>query len=176
MADTKADAKGDLPEKAVLSQLERIETVDDEVNKGPVYDKVDEFGAHTKTDPKEIALVRKLDLYIMPTLWVMYFFNFLDRNAMINGKINTLVEDLGLVGTQYNTCVSILFVGYLLGQVPSNMLLNRVRPSYYMAGFMMAWSIVSIFTFKATSYGSMLACRLILGLTEAPVRHPYIRK
>jgi hypothetical protein len=42
----------------------------------------------------------------------MYFFNFLDRNAMINGKLNSLSKDLNLKGTQYNTCVSILFVGY----------------------------------------------------------------
>jgi hypothetical protein len=42
----------------------------------------------------------------------MYFFNFLDRNAMINGKLNSLSKDLNLKGTEYNTCVSILFVGY----------------------------------------------------------------
>lgn len=42
----------------------------------------------------------------------MYFFNFLDRNAMINGRLSSLEEDLGLEGTQYNTLVSILFVGY----------------------------------------------------------------
>lgn len=53
---------------------------------------------------------------------------------MINGKLDDLDDDLGLKGNQYNTCVSILFVGYLVGQVPSNMVLNRVRPSYYMAG------------------------------------------
>lgn len=64
----------------------------------------------------------------------MYFLNFLDRNAMINGKLDTLAQDLKLKGTEYNTCVSILFVGYLGGQVPSNMLLARVRPSWYMAG------------------------------------------
>jgi MFS family permease len=98
----------------------------------------------------------------------MYFFNFLDRNAMINGRLNTLEEDLGLEGTQYQTCVSILFVGYLLGQVPSNMILNRVRPSWYMAGFCMAWSVVSLLTYKATSFGSMVACRFLLGITEAP--------
>ena len=46
-----------------------------------------------------------------PILWLMYLFNFLDRNAMINARLNSLEEDLGLVGTQYNTCVSILFVG-----------------------------------------------------------------
>lgn len=41
----------------------------------------------------------------------MYFLNFLDRNALVNGKLNSLVEDLNLKGTEYNTCVSILFVG-----------------------------------------------------------------
>ncbi|MBE3044322.1 MFS transporter, partial [Candidatus Bathyarchaeota archaeon] len=98
----------------------------------------------------------------------MYFFNFLDRNAMVNGKLNTLVEDLSLKGTEYSTCVSILFVGYLCGQIPSNMILNRVRPSWYMGGFCMAWSVVSLLTFKANSFGTMLACRFLLGLTEAP--------
>jgi hypothetical protein len=48
----------------------------------------------------------------------MYFFNFLDRNAMINGKLNSLSKDLKLQGTQYNTCVSILFVGYVT--IPRN--------------------------------------------------------
>lgn len=64
----------------------------------------------------------------------MYFLNFLDRNALVNGKLNGLSGDLNLEGTQYNTLVSILFVGYLLGQVPSNMILNRVKPSWYMSG------------------------------------------
>lgn len=61
-------------------------------------------------------------------------FNFLDRNALVNAKLNTLDEDLGLKGTEYNTLISILFVGYIAGQIPSNMILNRVRPSWYMGG------------------------------------------
>lgn len=55
------------------------------------------------------------------------------------------------------------------GQVPSNMLINRVRPSWYMAGFCLAWSVVSLVTFLAKDYGSMVALRFILGVTEAPV-------
>ncbi|RBA20520.1 hypothetical protein FPRO05_07967 [Fusarium proliferatum] len=137
-------------------------------SKFPKMDKVDEFGAHAKTDPREIALVKKLDKYILPMLWFMYLFNYLDRNALVNARLNSLEEDLGLVGTQYNTCVSILFVGYIAGQVPSNMLINRVKPSWYMAGFCLAWSVVSLVTFLANSYGSMVALRFILGVTEAP--------
>ena len=41
-------------------------------------------------------------------------FNFLDRNAIVNGKINGLDKDLGMKGTEYNTCVSIFFFGYVL--------------------------------------------------------------
>lgn len=36
---------------------------------------------------------------------------------------------------EYQTCVSILFVGYILGQIPSNMFLTRTRPSRYMVSF-----------------------------------------
>ncbi|EKG18707.1 Major facilitator superfamily domain general substrate transporter [Macrophomina phaseolina MS6] len=94
-----------------MERIEHIETTDADLVK-PKMEKVDEFGAHSKTDPKEIAVVKKIDFYMLPILWLMYFMNFLDRNAMINGKLNGLAKDLNLVGTQYNTCVSILFVGY----------------------------------------------------------------
>jgi MFS family permease len=64
--------------------------------------------------------------------------------------------------------VSILFVGYLCGQIPSNMILNRVRPSLFMAGFCLAWSVVSLLTYKAHNFETMLLCRFFLGITEAP--------
>ena len=41
----------------------------------------------------------------------MYWLNYLDRNSIAHARLNHLEKDLGLTGTQYNTCVSILFVG-----------------------------------------------------------------
>lgn len=46
-----------------------------------------------------------------PILWLMYFLNFLCRNAIVNGKLNNLQKELQMNGTEYNTCVSIFFVG-----------------------------------------------------------------
>jgi hypothetical protein len=60
----------------------------------------DYAGATEKTDPVEIALVRKLDIRIMPTLWAMYFLNYLDRNAIANARLDGLEDDLGLIGSQ----------------------------------------------------------------------------
>ncbi|SPO07776.1 related to putative tartrate transporter [Cephalotrichum gorgonifer] len=113
----------------------------------PKYDKIDYSGAHEKTDPKEIALVKKLDRWMMPMLWSMYWLNYLD---------------------QYQTCVSILFVGYIIGQVPSNMFLTRTRPSRYMGLMMMLWAVVSALTAISKNFTGLLLTRFFLGVTEAP--------
>ncbi|KAJ0326638.1 hypothetical protein COL5a_006826 [Colletotrichum fioriniae] len=89
---------------------------DEKSVKGEAVVSGDYSGAHEKTDPAEIALVWKLDRRIMPILWAMYFMNYLDRNALPQARLNTLEEDLGLKGVEYNTAISILFVGYLLMQ------------------------------------------------------------
>lgn len=98
----------------------------------------------------------------------MYWLNYLDRNAITLARLNGLEKDLGLKGVEYNTCVSILFVGYILGQIPSNMLMTRVRPSWYMGGFMMAWAIVSSLTALAHNYVGLILTRFFLGVVEAP--------
>ena len=98
----------------------------------------------------------------------MYWLNYLDRNAIALARLNDLEEDLDLVGSQYQTCVSILFVGYILGQIPSNMLITRVRPSYYMSGCMALWAIVSALTALSKDFTGLLLTRFFLGITEAP--------
>ncbi|KAH7121310.1 major facilitator superfamily domain-containing protein [Dendryphion nanum] len=130
----------------------------------------DYSGAIAKSDPKEIALVRKLDMRIMPALFCMYFLNKLDQNAIANARLNGLEKHLGLVGTQYNTCISILYVGYLFAQIPSNMLLSskKIRPSLYMSFCMMAWATVATLAAVVKNYTGLVAVRFFLGIVEAP--------
>lgn len=56
-------------------------------------------------------IVRKLDMTLMPTVWILYVFNYLDRNNIAQAQLDTIVEDLGLVGSQLNSAVSLLNVG-----------------------------------------------------------------
>ena len=80
-----------------------------------------------------------------------------------------LVDDLNLVGNQYQTGLSVLFVGYVLMQVPSNAVMNYVgRPSLYLGFFTAAWGLVSLLTSQVKSFGGIVACRFILGIVEAP--------
>ncbi|KAK8110716.1 uncharacterized protein PG998_007173 [Apiospora kogelbergensis] len=113
--------------------------------------KGDYAGARFKTDPEEIRLVRKLDTWIMPTLWLMYFLNYIDRGSLAQARLNHLERDLNMHGENFNTAVSILNVGYILMQVPSNMLLTRVRPSTYLSVVMFIWSAIA--GMKPSSFG-----------------------
>lgn len=69
-----------------------------------------------------------------------------------------------MTGDQYQTGLSILFVGYLLMQIPSNLLLNYMgRPSLYLGFWICAWGLVSALTSQVQSYGGIVAARFILG-------------
>lgn len=62
-----------------------------------------------------------------------------------------------------------LFVGYILGQVPSNLLLNYVgRPSFYLGGWTIAWGLVSLLTSQVKNATGIIVCRFVLGLCESP--------
>lgn len=167
------DRKVDPQTSAAEVQLDKPKDVRTEFamldnEKATSEEPLDYSGAHGKTDPAEIKLVRKLDMWIMPTLWSMYWLNYLDRNAIALARLNDLEEDLNLSSTQYSTTVSILFVGYLLGQIPSNMFLTRTRPSYYMASCMALWAVVSALTALSKDFKGLLLTRFFLGVTEAP--------
>ncbi|KAK3697706.1 hypothetical protein LTR37_017288 [Vermiconidia calcicola] len=129
---------------------------------------LDYSGAHKKSSPEEIRLVKKLDLWIMPMLWLMYWLNYLDRNAIALARLDDIEEHLNLNGSEYQTCVSILFVGYILGQIPSNMLITRLKPSWYMAGSMTLWAVVSCCTALSKNFTGLLLTRFFLGVVEAP--------
>ena len=59
---------------------------------------------------EEVALLRKMDLRILPFIWVMYLVNFLDRVNL--GNVHTpFLDDLGLTEVQYTLGVGIFFVG-----------------------------------------------------------------
>ena len=58
---------------------------------------------------------------------------------LAQARLGGLEEDLGMKGTDFNLATSILFVGYLTMQLPSNMLLTRVSPSIYLGVAMSIW-------------------------------------
>lgn len=115
----------------------------------------------------EKSLKRKLDARC--SLFVaIYIMNYLDRNNMAAARLKGLQDDLSLSNTDYATCLSILYVGYIIMQVPSNMFINRIsRPSIYIAIAMLLWGVISTLSGNTKNFGHMVAVRFLLGFVEA---------
>ncbi|KAL2760171.1 hypothetical protein ACRALDRAFT_1054004 [Sodiomyces alcalophilus JCM 7366] len=109
-----------------------------------------------------------MDAHLLPMLIVMYLLNFLDRSNLAQARLGTLEADLGMSGTDFNLATSIFFVGYLLMQLPSNMLITRVRPSLYLSAACALWGAVSSCNAAVQNFQSLVVVRFFLGFVEAP--------
>ncbi|KZM27327.1 uncharacterized protein EKO05_0009427 [Ascochyta rabiei] len=149
-----------------MSDLEKqYEATEPHVSHSPRSDEIErQLG---EVDPLlEAKLVRKLDAFIIPVVMLLYLLSFLDRVNIGNARLYGLEEDLGMDSTQFQTAVSILFVTYILSEVPSNLVLKKLRPSRWIAFITTAWGIIATLTGVVQSYGGLIACRLLLGAVE----------
>jgi MFS family permease len=115
----------------------------------------------------EKAILRKMDLRLIPMLALLYLLSFLDRGNIGNAKIEGLTEDLKMSGAQYNWCLTVFFFTYAAFEVPSNLLLKKLRPSVWLPTIMVAWGIVMTLMGIVQSYEGLLVARIFLGVAEA---------
>lgn len=94
--------------------------------------------------------------------------SYLDRNALANARVQRIEDDLEIVGTGFNTAISVFFVGYLTLQIPSNVVLTRLRPSVYLPVCMVFWGLFAGLTSVTYDYTSLMVVRFFLGVCEAP--------
>lgn len=73
---------------------------------------------------------------------------------------------------QYNTAVTLFFVPYTLLEVPSNIILKKMKPSYWMAILLLSWGTVMTLMALVNSYSGLLAGRFFLGVTEVFIQTP----
>ena len=90
-----------------------------------------------------------------------------DARRISNAKIGGLEHDFQLTSTQYSIIVLVFFISYLLCEVPSNMILNRVRPSMYLPGLGILWGIAATCMGAAQNWHHLIAMRFLLGIFEA---------
>jgi hypothetical protein len=98
------------------AEYEHNDDIENDLKPQDPVGKADHFGTNTLYTLEETKLVRKLDWHIMPIVFAMYFMNKLDQNAIANARLDGFEKDLGLVGNQFNVCVSVLYAGYTLIQ------------------------------------------------------------
>ncbi|KAK4610618.1 hypothetical protein CLAFUW4_14018 [Fulvia fulva] len=119
------------------------------------------------TPEEERKAKRKLDLIIMPILTLGFFCLQLDRGNIANAITDNFQEDVGITQNQFNVGQQMLSLGIVLTEIPSNMILYRVGPGKWLTLQLFLFGIVSTFQAFQTGYGSFIATRFILGITES---------
>ncbi|KAL1959492.1 hypothetical protein VTO42DRAFT_1937 [Malbranchea cinnamomea] len=111
-------------------------------------------------------LLRKIDLALLPFVALLYLLSFLDRANIGNARLAGLEEDLGMSGLDYNIAVVSFFPLYILSEIPSNLMLKRVRPSIWIPSIMVAWSICATLMGIVHNLAGLIATRAALGFAE----------
>ncbi|KAL6702537.1 hypothetical protein ACN47E_001576 [Coniothyrium glycines] len=124
----------------------------------------------TWTTEEETAIRRKLDRVIVPLTTFLYLLCFLDRANIGNARIQGMGVDLDLNrGVRFNWVTSVFYIVYMFVEVPSNIILKKVGPKYYLPSLVVGFGLVSLCTAFVNSFEGLLAARAILGVFEGGV-------
>jgi len=111
-------------------------------------------------------VVRKVFRRLIPFLFVLYALSYLDR-INIGFAALSMNQELGLSRTMFGLANTIFYVGYVLCEVPSNLLLVRYGAHRWIPRIMITWGLASAATMFAVGPNSLYALRLLVGIAEA---------
>ncbi|ROW17831.1 hypothetical protein VPNG_00747 [Cytospora leucostoma] len=131
-----------------------------------VSDEYDELGVACPPHTTEKKLMSRIDLHLLPFVSILYLLAFLDRVNVANARSFSLVSDLGLGGTEYNTILTIFFVPYVFFELPSNILLKRWSPRLWLSFCGIMFGLITVFQGLTQNYSGILVTRFFLGLFE----------
>ncbi|KAL8682510.1 MAG: hypothetical protein Q9186_001457 [Xanthomendoza sp. 1 TL-2023] len=94
----------------------------------------------------ERRMILKVDLAVMPILFLLFLVSFVDRSNLANARIEGLEGSLHISRTSngYNVALFSFTIPYVLFEVPANILLKRIRPNWWLSGLMFSWGICTI--------------------------------
>jgi len=134
----------------------------DVVSKQSTVSKVPPF-KHTKAD---VSIYHKVAWRLVPFLCVCYLVSYLDRINAGFARL-TMQSDLGFNTAIFGLGAGLFFVGYILFEVPSNLIMTKMGAKIWIARIMMTWGIISGLTMFVSTPWQFYLLRFLLGVAEA---------
>src|SRR5215216_2444364 len=103
---------------------------------------------------------------LLPLIVLMHVIAYVDRLNISFAK-DQLSDDLALSATAFGLASGIFFLGFVLFQVPSNLILHRVGARRWLGTIMIAWGVFAVATAFVWNAESLVGVRLLLGFAEA---------
>ncbi len=123
-------------------------------------------GLAIAADEGESRLYRRVILRIIPFIFVCYVLNYIDRVNVSFAKLQ-FQSDLGLSDASYGLGVGLFYVGYILFEVPSNLVLQKIGARKTITRIMILWGVISMAMAFVSRPAEFYLARVLLGAAEA---------
>ncbi|KAI7509885.1 hypothetical protein KC347_g4795 [Hortaea werneckii] len=128
----------------------------------------------TYTEEEERAVVRKIDLAVLPMICGVFFLQYLDKQSLSYAGAFELITDLGLTNSQYSWCSSIFYVGQLVSEFPIIYLLSRLHLTKFVGVTIMLWGGLCMCLAAPQNCAGFAAVRFLLGIAEGAVSPAFV--
>ncbi|KAJ6036691.1 major facilitator superfamily domain-containing protein [Penicillium herquei] len=154
-----------------LDAIATVRSVFDDPNIGKFYLPHSDYENLHRFDPnarwtyrEEAAVRRKTDWAILLWILVMFFGLNIDRGNLSNANSDGLLKDMGLSTDDYNNASNMYRIGFLIAEIPSQMIGKRLGPDRWIPVQIICWSLASGGQFFMHNRAGFFACRFLLGL------------
>lgn len=103
-----------------------------------------------------------------------YFCQSLDKGTLGFASVMGIIEDANLTGDRFNWLGTILYMGILVGEYPTNFLLQKLPVAKYLAANVICWGVVVGCSAAAVNFPGLMAVRFLLGVFESCVQPAFI--
>jgi sugar phosphate permease len=118
------------------------------------------------TTESDNHLFRKITFRILPILWFVYFFNYLDRTNVAYAHLR-MKDDLGFSDPVFGLGASLIFFGLIAFEIPSNIILARIGLRKTLFRIMILWGLCSAAMSFVTTPTEFYILRFMIGVFEA---------
>ncbi|AFR94635.2 pantothenate transporter [Cryptococcus neoformans C23] len=115
----------------------------------------------------EAIFLTKLDLTLISSAALGVMIRYLDQVNITNAFNSGMKEDLNLYGNELNYANAFWSAAYVIGQIPSNLILTRVNAPRYIAFIELAWTAFTFGSAGVKNTRTLYALRFLIGLFEA---------
>ncbi|KFZ19456.1 hypothetical protein V501_00658 [Pseudogymnoascus sp. VKM F-4519 (FW-2642)] len=126
-------------------------------------------GVSLITAAEEKALIRKIDIHIMPLLIISYALQFFDKTSLGYTAILGILEDTHLSGTDYSWVSSIFYFGYLIASYPASLAFVKFPLGKFLAICVLLWATILACHAASMNFGGLVALRFLLGVFESTI-------
>ncbi|GME36964.1 hypothetical protein OIDMADRAFT_135607 [Neofusicoccum parvum] len=129
---------------------------------------------HQYTDEQYAALLRKIDWWLLPLMWVCYGTQQADKTSIATQATLGLREDTHLVGQQFSWLTTVFYLSYLAFSFPGNFIMQRVHLGRTLALCMFFWGLIVLCIAFSTNFATLATLRSLQGLFECTISPAFL--